>query len=710
MLELLGSNSVLDTTVVNLRLRLKKITSINSQTKLHKEKEMADFRKWLMAFAIVALMLGLQVSGNAQTLGSAFTCVANAGVPPIVRSEGVTELVGDLLLNCTGGTPTPATTTIAGVPVPVPIPLSNVQVFLNTNITSRLINASNYSEATLTIDEPFPGAQPPFPPGTTGVTGATQTQVACAAVNSTNCAIYGVATASGAGIDGVHAAVGTNGPYNGGTYTINDSDTTLYRYNVFQGLQNGANSVVWLGVPIDAPGTTGSRVIRITNIRANACQLGVSSTLIPTQIVAFISVNGSQQVTINNPQQTVAFIQPGLVISSGTATYPQCTTVNTTLISSSNSGGITEAAIDLTATEGFASSFKVRNYAQIENSSGASLATAGATDGTVNYQNVLGYPYNTESGFVANPTTPSGGGAVDFGLGTGAVGLADTGTEISFTINGIGAGVNLFVPTTVILQPSGGGTQTGTAILVSGASSAGAVTISGTTATIVYEVIYANPNVIEEILVPVQVAFISNTQQNLPGTGQATAAVNFYPLSTSATASTGPIPRFCQPHTAANFFLINSCTCDLLFPFITNQAGFDTGVAIANTSSDPFGTVPQSGTVKLWYYGGTTGGGAAPAAQTSQSVAAGAELVFTLSNGGNLGIAATPGFQGYMIAVAQFQYCHGFAFISDLGAQKLAEGYLAIQLDIPFWTNGIPGFAPTDPPNRTGQSGESQGQ
>jgi len=682
---------------------LKKITSINSQIKLHKEKEMADFRKWLMAFAIVALMLGLQVSGNAQTLGSAFTCVANAGVPPIVRSEGVTELVGDLLLNCTGGTPTPATSVVGTTVVNNLIPLSNVQVFLNTNITSRLLNSSNYSEATMTIDEPFPGSQPPFPPGTTGVVGATQTQVACAAVNSTNCAIYGVATASGAGIDGVHAAVGTNGPYNGSAYTI--GETTYYHYNVFQGLQNGANSVVWLGVPIDAPGTTGSRVIRMTNIRANACQLGVSSTLIPTQIVAFISVNGSQQVTINNPQQTVAFIQPGLVISGGTGTYPQCTTLNTVLISSSNTGGITAGAISLTATEGFASSFKVRNYAQIYGQT-----TAGAADSTVNYQNVLGFPYNTESGFVANPTVPSGGGAIAFGLTAGDVGLADTGTEISFTVNGIGAGVSLYVPTTVALAPSGGGTQTGTAVMVSGASSGGVVTISGTTATVVYEVIYDNPNVIEQLVVPVSVAFISNTQQNLPGVGQTTAAVNFYPLSTSATASTGPIPRFCQPHTAANFFLINSCTCDLLFPFITNQAGFDTGIAIANTSSDPFGTVPQSGTVKLWYYGGTTGGGAAPAAQTSQAVAAGAELVFTLSNGGNLGIAATPGFQGYLIAVSQFQYCHGFAFISDLGAQKLAEGYLAIQLDIPFWTNGIPGFAPTNPPNRTGQTGESQGQ
>jgi hypothetical protein len=677
---------------------LKKITSINSKTKLHKEKEMADFRKWLMAFAIVALMLGLQVSGNAQTLGSAFTCVANAGVPPIVRSEGVTELVGDLLLNCNGGTPTVATTVVqtaeGPTTVPVPIPLSNVQVFLNTNITSRLLNSSNYSEATLTIDEPFPGGQPPVPGTAQPVTGATQAQLACAAVNSTNCAINGVATPSGAGIDGVRAAVGINGPYNG----------TTGHYNIFQGLQNGANSVVWLGVPIDAPGTTGTRVIRITNIRANACQLGVSSTLIPTQIVAFISVNGSQQVTINNPQQTVAFIQPGLVISGGTKTFQQCTTLNTTLISSSNSGGITAGAIGLTATEGFASSFKVRNYAQIAGSTG----TAGLADSTVSFQNVLGYPYNTESGFVASPAL--GPGATAWGTAAGDVGLADTGTEISYTVNAIGAGISLYVPTTIALTPSGGGTQTGTAILVSGASSGGAVSISGTTATIVYEVIFSNPNVIEQLVVPVSVAFISNTQQNLPGIGQSTAAVNFYPLSTSPTASTGPIPRFCQPHTAANFFLINSCTCDLLFPFITNQAGFDTGIAIANTTSDPFGTVPQTGTVKLWYYGGTTGGGAAPAAQTSQAVAAGAELVFTLSNGGNLGIAATPGFQGYLIAVAQFQYCHGFAFISDLGAQKLAEGYLAIQLDIPFWTNGIPGFAPTNPPNRTGQTGESQGQ
>ena len=112
------------------------------------------------------------------------------------------------------------------------------------------------------------------------------------------------------------------------------------------------------GVPIDAPGNRRlTRVIRITNIRANACLLGVSSTLIPTQIIMYISVNGSQQVTINNPQQTVAFIQPGLWLAAMArlvppVQQPQC------WIASGNSGIGRKPDFNVTATEGFASSFK----------------------------------------------------------------------------------------------------------------------------------------------------------------------------------------------------------------------------------------------------------------------------------------------------------------------------------------------------------------
>jgi hypothetical protein len=242
---------------------------------------------------------------------------------------------------------------------------------------------------------------------------------------------------------------------------------------------------------------------------------------------------------------------------------------------------------------------------------------------------------------------------------------------------------------------------------MSGASSAAGggvieVNYSGTTGYATYEVVNSDPTVPEQANVDVFVAFVSATSQNLPAPGVSTVAASFAPISTVATASaTAPIPRFTNLSSPSNSFSINLCTCNLLFPFVTNQAGFDTGVALANTSLDTFGTSAQQGTVKLTYFGSTAGGGAAPPPFTTQTVPAGQELIFNLSSGGNFGMPATPGFEGYIIATANFQYCHAFVFISDVGAQKLAEGYLAIQLDFPFNLTPIG--------SRTGVNGENEG-
>src|SRR5271170_2448518 len=261
-------------TRVYARLRLKKRTSINSISDFHKEKEMADFRKWFLALAAVAVLLGL---GSATANAATFTCQTNAGNPTIVRGEGVAELVGDLTLNCTGGTPTTGGQKI---------PLSNVQVSLNTNITSRITAAGN-SEALLMIDEPYPAAPsptvaqggPPNPAPFAG--GAAPVQLGCLAVNNTNCAI-----------NSIGVGIGALGSYNGFVGFLSPGP----HYNVFQGQQTAANTIAWQGVPIDAPGTAGTRVIRITNIRANACLVGVSSTFIPTQILELIGVTGSQNI------------------------------------------------------------------------------------------------------------------------------------------------------------------------------------------------------------------------------------------------------------------------------------------------------------------------------------------------------------------------------------------------------------------------------
>ena len=626
---------------------------------------MADFRKWLLAFAVAAFALGVSsVPAHAAGVitGPSFTCTANAGVPPLVRAEGITELVGDIVLDCIGGTPTAAGT---------PIPLSNIQISLNTNITSRLYS-NGLSEALLIVDEAFPTS--PNPSSQVAVPGAPSPEVLCPA-------------------DGLHLGappcqvLGTGG----GTNPYGAAGAA----NVFQGVPvntNGAIAsnagVAFLGVPIDAPGTVGTRVIRITNIRANAAGLGVSSTLVPTQVFAFISITGSQQVSIANPTQTVAYIVPGLTGSSTAATNLQC------LPPTKN--------ITVSFTEGFASSFKIRNIASSTSTPTSNLSSTTPPAGdsnTIAAQNVPGFPYNTESGFY-DPTL------------AGTAGLADHGTRLLIRFSAVQAGVTLTAPTSVFLYPLGtdftgsSPNQLPTGLLklvttdANGDSAPGAsynangnVTLSGGAGWATYEVVASTTSTIETTgPITITTAF-----SGTPVVGTNQVKLSFAPLSTVTTAdAVASIPRFIDNATAQNAITVNLCTCDLLFPFVTNQAGFDTGIAIANTSQDPFGTTAQQGTVTLNYYGNSGGTAAAPAAATSQVVPAGQELIFTLSGGGNFGIAATPGFQGYIIAVAQFQYCHAFAFISDIGAQKLAEGYLAIQLDVPTL-------------NRTGQSGENEG-
>jgi len=667
---------------------------------------MVDFRKWFFALAVVGLLLGIGSSAaNAQSTGT-MQCTTTAGgaVNVNIRAEGVTELVGDLIINCQNGTTTPAG---------VAIPLENITVSASADITSRIEDPTTFaSEALMLIDTPYPSAgEFPVPPNAGApapVTGDALTQLACQAINSTNCAMI----SKGFG-------VGSPGNYDGST-----GAPTGNHYNVYQGYQSGINTISWNGVPIDAPGSGGTRVIRITNVRVNAFKLGVSSTLIPTQVTLIVSVNGNAVLNLNQPSNgsVVATIIPGLIGKTTTASFQQCTNLNASLLH--GTGGVS-GTVTATAAEGFAASFKTQNFLQLYDVS--TNITGGPKDanylppGTPLLQNIPGFNYNSESGFY-----PGGGIGLDQST-TEPVGLADHGTQIQFAIGGVGAGVSLYAPSYVYMTGSYGVGQTvGVAVLVSQSSAGGgaisnpgsipvalwagttpaagplvSVGITGSTATLVYEVYYADPSVQETLNVPITPSWITTGPTNPAPTGStpSTITIGFSPQNTTEESTTfPPIPRFGTLTASQSLFSINACTCNLLFPFVTNIAGFDTGVAIANTTADTLnGLAPQAGAITLTYYGTTTGGGAAPSTQvTTSSVPAGSELIFTLSGGGNYGILATPGFEGYLIVRTDFQYCHGFAFISDAGAQKLAEGYLAIQLDTP----GLP---------RTGQFGENDG-
>ena len=129
---------------------------------------MAAFRKYIYALAIVALIAGLTVPVSAQT--TPLQCTANAGSPPFVRSQGLAELVGDIIIDCTGGT-----TTAGGAQVPA----QNISTTLNTNVTSKLTATTttagltaNMSEALLIVDEPSSAANPTRPLLNCGQNGA----------------------------------------------------------------------------------------------------------------------------------------------------------------------------------------------------------------------------------------------------------------------------------------------------------------------------------------------------------------------------------------------------------------------------------------------------------------------------------------------------------------------------------------------------------
>ena len=67
--------------------------------------------------------------------------------------------------------------------------------------------------------------------------------------------------------------------------------------------------------------------------------------------------------------------------------------------------------------------------------------------------------------------------------------------------------------------------------------------------------------------------------------------------------------------------------------------------------------------------------------------------MFTISGGNPAqSIDGAPEFQGYVIAVCEFQYAHGFAFITDGfgGVRSLAQGYLALVIPTPF-PDRVPG-------------------
>jgi len=641
---------------------------------------MPEFRKWILASAGLALFAGLasaQVGtvppGGPIGTPSAFTCSTNSGtVPSTLRAEGYSELVGDILIICSGGAP---------LPVGSAIPTANFTVFLSQPVTSRLINnttTTNASEALLLVDEP-----------NSGLTGYGPS-VPITPCNTT------LGPAQGAGPGGCPEFVGTIGA-NVGVPVAGSAAGSTPGANVFQGLVTG-NQVVFNGIPVMPPASSGdTRVFRITNIRTNANGASAGGAL--GSITASLAVTPPNVLALASSFLTVGYVTPGLSpsfnkpaggSSSGTS-LPQCSSAS---ISSTSSSGLSGALGLLNFTEAFATAFKIR--------------------GGLN-QNIPGNSFNSESGFTVPAITGSSlsGGTV--------AGLADYGTRLKATFTNVPSGVTLYVSTKDVLNDFAPANTSvypnGQAVLVLGetavdsgftlagtGNTAGTIGVAATPTTTyafaganpiapvavnpatnsgfaVWEVINTNPSGIDTINFGLYVSYTAAAANNSPsiGTMQVTFSYAPTPSGGAFTATTGSeasnlapaltIPRFSDSLDVTKSALsISSCTTPLLFPYVINVNGFDTGIAIANTTTDPFGTAAQAGTCSLYFYGSS-----APTVTPFVT-----PVVATGTDYANLASTLAPGFSGYMIANCNFQFAHGFAFISDVGARNLAMGYLAL--------------------------------
>lgn len=179
-----------------------------------------------------------------------------SALPVTLRAEGLTELVGDIVIVGTGGTPTAAGQAV---------PLMNLTVLTNAPITSARLSGENIVDAVLLIDDP-------------------------AKLN------LGALTGPPTGVNGVDGGL----DYAGGGAP-----------NILLGRKLAANnSVTFIGIPIDPPGTGRTRTLRIKNVRIAATAL--PGGLAPAQALAMITLqNPPPETVLTNPQVTVGFVAAG---------------------------------------------------------------------------------------------------------------------------------------------------------------------------------------------------------------------------------------------------------------------------------------------------------------------------------------------------------------------------------------------------------------
>jgi hypothetical protein len=424
------------------------------------------------------------------------------------------------------------------------------------------------------------------------------------------------------------------------------------------------SSVTFNNIAVPA---AGQFTITITNIKVNASQIATSSGA-PTAVTETIFVGGTNVTPAVLPAVNVAFATNGL---SGIKTSPLAG-------NSIPSIQICSGATAYTPNGGSVSGFNVQF--------GEGFATAFKTQGN------SGTNVNLGSEFTANTYT-------GFGVTAPASNTATSGTRVQITFNNIPANVTVYAPLTQqlfqnVATPLVATSQiqlitsaTGAINLATGSTANGApgtetsgnnpgngtyaaLTASNGSATAIYEETQNGQGYQEAYTLPILIS--AGAAAVTAPSSAITATVSFAPIGASSN-----VPNFVSGSSTAtvNGNAFSACSTTLLFPFVTNQLGFDTGIAISNTSTDLLASggtksqaAAQSGTCSLTFFGNT----APTAAVVTASITTGTTYAAAAST-------LAPGFQGYAIASCNFLYGHGFAYVVYNLTQNngAAMGYLA---------------------------------
>ena len=286
---------------------------------------------------------------------------------------------------------------------------------------------------------------------------------------------------------------------------------------------------------------------------------------------------------------------------------------------------------------------------------------------------------------------------------------ATTATSLTFDVENIPSGVTVSFPATLTIQGSIVWTAKSATLVSSGPTLAVTYNTTTTTATGFSFFFTTGPAAADStatspIVIGVQIS-------NASGNGTATIRAVFGPGEgpaafpgddTSATAE----PRYIASITTSlpsrhiiglangtsqNFFTINPTQTILLYPFVTDLANYNTGIAVANSGNDSTLFTPntkgQTGSITLFFFPSNlpsfsltpavgTGRGLNANGQLAPGAVFAAGLDTLLTQAGQAALVGK--FDGYVVVLCQFNYGHGFAEVFNPGGVGTATEALVL--------------------------------